>query len=185
MEGRQNATAVLWPCCTGFGCGMYHATLVGAHVRVGSHQLARVHGCRYGRVLRPYVGLTLMDVPGSRMRQLQAACPDFPRSVQSAVVVTRVAPNSPAAAAGIQEDDVIVGCEGGTEQTLGTRALANLFKTHIGQPLALKILRQQRNANPPSDHDRQPLSKQDAEGDRGYSYTMLPVSVKPIEARPT
>jgi hypothetical protein len=31
--------------------------------------------CRHGRVLRPYVGITMAEVKPSRMAQLSTACP--------------------------------------------------------------------------------------------------------------
>jgi hypothetical protein len=51
----------------------------------------------------------MAEVPPSRMAQLHSTCPDFPAAVTNGILVTRVTPGSPAAVAGLAEDDVIVG----------------------------------------------------------------------------
>lgn len=118
---------------------------------------------------RPYVGITMAEINPSRMRQLQAACPGFPSHVRSAIVVTRVTPGSPAAAAGLREDDVIVGVGG--KQQAGIAGLADALKAHIGQQVELDIVRQQQ------------VDKHASNGANGGDiYSNMTVKVQPVEA---
>jgi C-terminal processing protease CtpA/Prc len=74
------------------------------------------------------------------------------------VVVSRVNPHSPAAAAGLQPDDVIVSCDG--ERLVTIASLAERFKQRIGGGVELGVLRQA--------------------GDGGYQQKA--VKVHPVEA---
>jgi len=99
----------------------------------------------------------MAEVGPARMAQLRTACPDFPATVVSGIVVTRVTPGSPAAAAGLTEDDVIVGLGGGgpaegssgfeavlPQQGLGVSVagLADALKASIGGSLELMVVRE-------------------------------------------
>lgn len=54
---------------------------------------------QYGRVMRSYLGIELIDLPPSRAREL---------GVEGGVMVGRVFPNSPAEKAGVQRRDIII-----------------------------------------------------------------------------
>lgn len=111
-----------------------------------------------GRVVRPHVGATLADINGGRMRQLQAQSPGFPRAPRG-IVVTRVAPGGPAAAAGLQADDVIIGF-GAVDDDVTISRLAEALKAHLGGNLSLRVARR------------------GADG----AYTTVGVTVQPVEA---
>jgi C-terminal processing protease CtpA/Prc len=74
------------------------------------------------------------------------------------LVITRVNPSSPAAAAGLLPDDVVVSCDGERQVTLAT--LADRFKQSIGGGVELGIVRQSTDG----------------------SYQQMKVKVHPVEA---
>eukprot|EP00879_Flechtneria_rotunda_P015757 GHRR01016479.1.p1 GENE.GHRR01016479.1~~GHRR01016479.1.p1 ORF type:complete len:276 (+),score=106.04 GHRR01016479.1:940-1767(+) len=120
---------------------------------------------RYGRVRRPYVGITMTEVVPSRMGQLRAACPDFPANVSAAILVTRVAANSPAAAAGLHEDDIIVSVTNAKRMTrqvvtdsimqvdsgnpISVSSFAEALQAAIGGGLELLVVREQHQHDKP------------------------------------
>lgn len=139
--------------------------------------------CRHGHVRRPYVGITMAEVNSSRMTQLRTSCPDFPTDVSSGIVVTRVTPGSPAAAAGLREDDVIVGILPGGETAataaggndggaidagLSVSSLADALKAAIGGSLELLVVREQQ--------------QQGQQGSNGSRYAYVTVAMEPVEA---
>ncbi|WIA18624.1 hypothetical protein OEZ85_003330 [Tetradesmus obliquus] len=142
---------------------------------------------RHGRVLRPYVGITMAEVAASRMAQLREACPDFPPGVAAGIVVTRVAPGSPAAAAGLREDDVIVAAAapGSAPGQLGGPAglsvadLADALRDAIGGSLDLVVVREQRQ-------QQQQVAGAAAAAQSGAGsssrYVYVTLTVRPVEA---
>ncbi len=86
-----------------------------------------------GRVVRGYLGVTLQDLNEALAKQF--GVPD-----QRGVVVTDVAPDSPAAKAGFQPGDVIVAFAGQPVRDLRTLRLT-VAQTPPGTTVKLKILR--------------------------------------------
>lgn len=92
-----------------------------------------------GRVVRPYLGVSPITITPAIAAQLGL-------SVDKGVILDNVAPNSPAARAGLKQDDVIVGADGkpvNTEADL--RAAIQAHK--IGDTIQLTVLRSGRQVN--------------------------------------
>jgi serine protease Do len=87
-----------------------------------------------GKVVRPYLGLYLQSVTPALTQALH-----LPANTRGALVA-QVAPNSPAAAAGLQRGDVIVQVAG-TPTPDPAAAVAVVRKSPIGKPLSLLVLR--------------------------------------------
>ncbi|MCS7080302.1 MAG: DegQ family serine endoprotease [Chloracidobacterium sp.] len=108
-----------------------------------------------GRVVRGYLGVTLQDLNEALAKQ-------FGVTNQQGVVVTDVAPDSPAAKAGFQPGDVIVEFEGRPVRDLRTLRLT-VAQTPPGTTVKLKILRNKapRELTATLDElpDDQPLAK--------------------------
>jgi len=62
---------------------------------------------RHGRVVRPFIGIKMLDLTGSTISALRERDPRFPK-VESGVFVPSVTPGSPAETAGFLHGDVIV-----------------------------------------------------------------------------
>jgi C-terminal processing protease CtpA/Prc len=106
-------------------------------------------------------------------------------------VVTRVAAGSPAAAAGLREDDVIVAAAapGSAPGQLGltglsVAALADALRDAIGGSLELVVVReqrgQQRQQGTPAASAEADGAAQAGSGSSRYAY--VSVTVKPVEA---
>jgi hypothetical protein len=114
--------------------------------------------------------------------------PDFPADVAAGIVVTRVAPGSPAAAAGLREDDVIVAAAapGAAPGQLGptglsVAALADALRDAIGGSLDLVVVReQQQQQQQGAAAGAAGAVTQGGSGSSRYAY--VTVTVKPVEA---
>lgn len=122
----------------------------------------------------------MAEVNPSRMAQLRQACPDFPSDVTAGIVVTRVTNGSPAAAAGLQEDDVIVGIlpAGGNAaatggSSLSVSSLADALKAGIGDRVGLSVVREQQ---------QQQVSGKQTGDSNSSRYAYVTVTVEPVEA---
>jgi S1-C subfamily serine protease len=138
----------------------------------------------------------MAEVNATRMAQLRRSCPDFPPDVASGIVVTRVAPRSPAEAAGLQEDDVIVGVAGVVAgQGLTVGVLADALKEAIGSSLELLVVREQQQQQQQQQGQAAVSYKQGQGSGAGNSrtgsssssssssrYTYVAVTVNPVEA---
>jgi S1-C subfamily serine protease len=108
---------------------------------------------------------------------------DFPADVAAGIVVTRVAPGSPAAAAGLKEDDVIVAAAAAgaapgqlVPTGLSVAALADALRDAIGGSLDLVVVREQRQ-------QQQQGAAGAVQGGAGSSrYVYVTVTVRPVEA---
>lgn len=86
-----------------------------------------------GKVTRPYLGVMLQDVDRNLAEAYQLARPE-------GALITQVAPDSPAAKAGLKAGDVILGFNG--QNLRRTSDLINLInRAPIGQKINLNILR--------------------------------------------
>ena len=87
-----------------------------------------------GKVVRPYLGVYLQQLPST-----SAAALRLPSDAKR-VLIAQVAPNSPAAEAGLHAGDVIVQVAG--HQVADPDTLIKLVRqSTIGRPLALLVLR--------------------------------------------
>ena len=65
----------------------------------------------HGRVVRPYLGVTLLELTNGGLGQLRQKHPELPLS-QPVIVVGRVIPGSPAQEAGLLTDDILLSVGG-------------------------------------------------------------------------
>jgi HtrA serine peptidase 2 len=91
-----------------------------------------------GRVVRPYIGVKLLQLSGNSVAAMRRRDPGFP-PLRGGVLVPAVAPGSPAARAGLREGDVILRVGDSGEATAG--ALVKALEGSIGRELALEVLR--------------------------------------------
>ena len=110
--------------------GVYQFTFV-----VPTRRAARVvrHLREHGRVIRSYYGVSLLPVD----LQVRAHFPDLPSSACAVLAVER---NTPASAAGLRRDDIVVSVDG--EDFANTYALgAALADKAPGKPVKLSVIR--------------------------------------------
>ncbi|PSC74849.1 protease Do-like 14 isoform B [Micractinium conductrix] len=93
----------------------------------------------HGRVIRPYVGIKMLQLNKHNAAQFRKRDANFPR-VDAGILVPGVHPGSPAERAGLRAGDVIVGFAG-RSRDVTTTALIKALGEHIGKPLALKVAR--------------------------------------------
>jgi S1-C subfamily serine protease len=74
-----------------------------AHLGVGWRQLKA-----HGRVVRPYIGIKMLQLNEGKASMLRRADPAFP-AVKAGILVPQVSPGSPASRAGLRPGDIIVG----------------------------------------------------------------------------
>lgn len=93
----------------------------------------------HGRVIRPYIGVKLLQLNRhtvDQMRKKDSAFPDVP----GGVLVPHVAPGSPAARAGLQQGDIITRYNGESKEAT-TSGLIRALEAHIGRELRLDVVR--------------------------------------------
>lgn len=92
-----------------------------------------------GRVIRPYLGVAPITVTPAIRAQLGL-------SVDKGVILDTVSPNSPAARAGLKQDDVIIAADGNPVNTEAD--LRRAIQAHkIGDTISLTVLRNGRQMN--------------------------------------
>jgi S1-C subfamily serine protease len=90
---------------------------------------------RHGRVRRAYIGVTAQTVPVPRRYAVEAGLVN-----RLGVLVTGIEADSPATAAGLETQDIIIGL--GTDQIAGIDDLIRLLDgTRIDQTVAIRVLR--------------------------------------------
>ena len=97
----------------------------------------------HGRVIRPYIGVKLLQLNRHTVDQMRKKDPSFP-DVPGGVLVPHVAPGSPAAKAGLQQGDVILRY-GGEIKEATTSGLIRALEAHIGSELKLDVVRPNGN----------------------------------------
>ncbi len=91
-----------------------------------------------GRVIRPYLGVKLLELSPAVSAQLREREPGFP-AVERGVLLPAVVPGSPAARGGLRPGDVIVAW--GDAPTATTRALLAALARSVGAPAEVRVLR--------------------------------------------
>ena len=81
-----------------------------------------------GRVIRPYIGVKLLQLKQHTVDQMRRRDPTFPTGVSGGVLIPQVMVGSPAALAGLQPGDIIVkygGGGGGTSSRSSSRGYSD------------------------------------------------------------
>lgn len=98
----------------------------------------------HGRVIRPYLGVKLLQLNRHNAAQFRTRDPSFP-DVMGGILVPHVQPGSPAEKAGIRQGDVIVEYEGsspeGSGRDITTAHFVKYLGANIGKPLRVKVVR--------------------------------------------
>ncbi|KAL4530046.1 hypothetical protein Ndes2437B_g08428 [Nannochloris sp. 'desiccata'] len=97
----------------------------------------------HGRVIRPYIGVKLLQLNQYTVAQLRKKDPHFPY-VNSGVLVPAVAAGSPAEKAGLKSGDIIVRY-GGSNKEVTTSGFIKQLEQHIGEELSLEVVRSDGN----------------------------------------
>jgi len=92
-----------------------------------------------GRVVRPYIGIKMMDLSQDAAEILQRENPSFPRGLEAGVYVPQVVPGSPAEEAGFRAGDVIV-TFGGAEVTRAEQII-ELLGSQVGKRHQVVVVR--------------------------------------------
>jgi HtrA serine peptidase 2 len=93
----------------------------------------------HGRVIRPYIGVKLLQLNPYTVLQLRKKDPNFPY-VSSGVLVPAVAAGSPADKAGLKSGDIIVRY-GGSTKDVTTSMFIKQLEQHIGEEMSLDVVR--------------------------------------------
>jgi HtrA serine peptidase 2 len=93
----------------------------------------------HGRVVRPYLGVRLMELSPAVAAQMRQREPDFPAAAERGVLVPGVVPGSPAARGGLRPGDVITAWAGRPVES--TRALLAALAESVGVACKVTVLR--------------------------------------------
>ncbi|CAI7893097.1 unnamed protein product [Closterium sp. NIES-53] len=93
---------------------------------------------RHGRVVRPFVGIKMLELNASIAAQLRDRDPSFP-PVDAGILVPQVIPGSPAARGGLQPGDVIVEFAG--QPVTSSRQVLDLLGDKVGVKVPLVVKR--------------------------------------------
>ncbi|XP_073007255.1 putative protease Do-like 14 isoform X2 [Typha latifolia] len=98
------------------------------------------HFKKNGRVVRPWLGLKMLDLNEMIIAQLKERNASFP-DVSKGVLVPMVTPGSPADHAGFRPGDVVIEFDG--NHVVGIKEIIELMEDKVGKPL--KVLVQRSN----------------------------------------
>jgi S1-C subfamily serine protease len=122
LEGRAiGITTAMIPFAQGIGFAI--------PINEAKYSLSQIE--KYGRILRPWIGIYGLDVNPVIAYQL-----GLPRP--SGVLIVRVVPGSPAARAGIRPGHVVIGADGKEVQGVGD-LVARLREKGIGEEITLNL----------------------------------------------
>jgi HtrA serine peptidase 2 len=93
---------------------------------------------QHGRVIRPYIGVKMLQLNAYNVAQIRQQDPSFP-DLPRGIWVPHVTPGSPADRGGLQKGDIITGFADITDIT--TANLIKALRQHIGKDMAVRILR--------------------------------------------
>eukprot|EP00743_Colponemidia_sp_Colp-15_P005842 GILK01006277.1.p1 GENE.GILK01006277.1~~GILK01006277.1.p1 ORF type:complete len:400 (-),score=43.07 GILK01006277.1:269-1468(-) len=93
---------------------------------------------QHGRVLRPYVGMSIIDITPQIAAEEKRVNKDFP-NVDSGVLVTKVSWSTPASKAGFKAGDVVTSINGEPIKTISELHAALGFK--VNEPLTVEVKR--------------------------------------------
>ncbi|KAL9447291.1 hypothetical protein AB3S75_014879 [Citrus x aurantiifolia] len=91
-----------------------------------------------GRVVRPWLGLKMLDLNDMIIAQLKERDPSFP-NVKSGVLVPVVTPGSPAHRAGFLPSDVVIKFDGEPVQSI--KEIIEIMGDRVGEPLKVVVQR--------------------------------------------
>lgn len=92
-----------------------------------------------GRVIRPYIGIKMLQLNQHNAAQMRQKDPNFPEVMQG-ILVPYVAANSPAAKCGFREGDVITGFAG-QSNNLSTNHLIQCLSQHVNELMDVRVIR--------------------------------------------
>lgn len=95
---------------------------------------------RYGEVLRPTMGVTLIDL--SSIPAQQQIVLNLPNDVKEGVVVNEIMPNSPADVAGVKRYDVVVEMDGEKITDMITLRKHLYNEKEVGDTMTMKVYRE-------------------------------------------
>ncbi|KAG1665274.1 hypothetical protein FOA52_015851 [Chlamydomonas sp. UWO 241] len=93
----------------------------------------------HGRAVRPFVGISMLEVSNGGLRQLRERVPRLPLASMHALVITRVLDGSPAAECGLQSEDVLLSLDGA--QGLPLQAAIDRLTDAVGVGVDVTVLR--------------------------------------------
>lgn len=96
----------------------------------------------FGRVIRPYAGMKMLQLNQHNAAQFRQRDPNFP-DVASGILIPHVHPGSPADKAQLKPGDIIVGFATQSGEVPTTAGLVKALADHVGKPMALVVRRPQ------------------------------------------
>ncbi|KAG0499857.1 hypothetical protein HPP92_004548 [Vanilla planifolia] len=96
------------------------------------------HLLKKGRVIRPWLGLKLLDLNSMIIQQLKERDPSFP-DVNRGVMIPMVTPGSPAERAGFQPGDIVIEFDG--KPVGGIKEIIEIMGERVGVPIKVVVKR--------------------------------------------
>ncbi|TQE05132.1 hypothetical protein C1H46_009284 [Malus baccata] len=96
------------------------------------------HFKKSGRVVRPWVGLKMVDLTEVIITQLKERDPTFP-NVKKGILVPMVTPGSPAERAGFRPGDVVIEFDGNAVASI--KEIIEIMGDRVGVPIGVVVIR--------------------------------------------